>query len=114
MDRRTFLTSQLGRDAEIFLDNEPHVTYRIRPEPGVTATIYFEGPILRTVSWLFDLASEQEIEWSEELELERKRFHDEWLRQQLGPVPYSYGWGEISSEYDARGCVSDIILNYAR
>jgi hypothetical protein len=114
IDRRTFLRSALGRDAEVFLDNEPHVTYRIRPEPGVTATLYFEGPILRSLSWLFDLPAEQEDDWSEALELRRKKLHDDWLRQQLGAEPYRYGWGELLSEYDSKGCVSDIILNYAR
>jgi hypothetical protein len=113
MSRQAFLASGLGKDAEVFLANEPYMTYRIRPEPGVTATVSFNGPKLESVSWLFDLPPDKEKEWTEGLEMERKQMHDEWLLRELGPPPYRYSWGEIESDFDPRGCVSDIILNYA-
>ena len=113
-DRLTFLRSELGRGAEVFVDNEPHITYRIRPESGVTATVYFLGDRLNGITWLHALPPDKEREWTEELEMERKQLHDDWLMKEIGAPPYRYAWGRISSEYDPRGCVSDIILDYAR
>ncbi len=112
-NRQSFLRSELGGNSEILVENEPHITYRIRPETGVTATVYFLNDQLRGLTWLYALSAGKEQGWNEELELERKRLHDDWLRKELGAPPYCYSWGEISSEYDPRGCVSDIILNYA-
>ncbi len=112
-NREMFLRSELGGNSEILVVNEPHMTYRIRPETGVTATVYFLDDQLRGLTWLYALSADKEHEWNEELELERKRLHDDWLRNELGAPPYRYSWGEISSEYDPKGCVSDIILNYA-
>jgi hypothetical protein len=111
--REAFLTSGLGKDAEVFVENEPYVTYRIRPEPGVTATLSFKGTTLESVGWLFDLPAERERDWTEALEMERKRLHDDWLLSELGSPPYRYAWGGIESDFDPRGCASDIILNYA-
>ena len=54
-----------------------------------------------------------EKEWTEKNELARKELHDEWLLRELGPPPYRYEWGNLSSEYDPKGCVSDIIVAYA-
>jgi hypothetical protein len=112
--RREFLHSKLGDGAEIFVDNEPFMTWRIRPEPGVTATLTFEGQRLHTVAWLFTLGADKENDWTEALELERKRIHDDWLVSALGQPPYRYDWGVVESAYDARGCASDIIVAYAR
>lgn len=113
MDRQAFLTSALGKTAEVFVDNEPYVTYRIHPERDIVATVSFHGPRLTGVSWLFELSESKEKEWTESLELERRQVHDEWLLRELGKPPYRYSWGELSSDFDPRGCVSDIILNYA-
>jgi hypothetical protein len=113
LSREAFLTSSLGRQAEVFVENEPYITYRIHPERGVTATVSFKGSRLESVGWLFDLPPEKEKDWTEELELDRKRLHDEWLVRELGDPPYQYPWGELTSEYDSKGCASDIILNYA-
>jgi hypothetical protein len=113
MSRDGFLASGLGRKAQVFVENEPYMTYRIRPEPGVTVTLSFNGPTLESVGWLFDLPPDKERHWTEELEQERKRLHDEWLARELGEPPYRYPWGNLTSEYDSKGCASDIILNYA-
>lgn len=112
-DRLSFLSSALGRSAEILVQNEPHATYRFRPEPGVAATVHFEGVKLRTISWQFELPPEKEAIWSVEHELERKQFHDEWLQSQLGMPPYTYPWGGLESNYDSKGCASAIIVRYA-
>jgi hypothetical protein len=113
-DRHSFLRSELGSRAEIFVSNEPHMTYRIRPEAGITATVYFIGDRLQGITWLHALPPEREREWNEALELERKKLHDRLLMKEFGEPPYHFAWGKISSEYDPKGCVSDIILDYAR
>ena len=112
--RQEFLDSPLGRGAEIFVDNEPYMTWRIRPEPGVAVTLSFEGQRLRNIAWLLALTNDEENDWSEELELKRKRIHDKWLLGMLGQPPYQYDWGVVDSAYDARACASDIIVAYAR
>jgi len=118
IDRRThrpvFLQSGLGSEAKIVVNNEPYVTYGICPEAGIAATVSFVGDQLSGITWLQELSRDNESEWNEQLELERKQRHDGWLFDQFGPPPYHYDWGNISSEYDPKGCVSDIILNYAK
>jgi|SRR5688572_9310520 len=111
-DRAAFLGSELGRTAEVMVDNEPHISYRIRPEHGIAAAVYFEGSKLRTLSWQIELPPDLEITWSVEHELERKRVHDNWLYQEMGKPPYQFPWGRLESNYDSKGCASAIIVNY--
>ena len=113
MDRPSFLASSLGQGAEVLMQNEPHVTYRIRPERGVAAAVHFDGTRLRMFSWQLELAPHIEAVWSEEHELERKRVHDEWLRLELGEPPYRFPWGQLESNFDSKGCASAIIVSYA-
>ena len=112
--RRSFLGSPLGLAADVLVRNEPYVTYRIRAEPGLAFTLSFDGQLLSNVAWMIALPPEKEEAWTVEHELERKRIHDAWLLRELGPPPYRYKWGELSSQYDAKGCASDIILSYER
>jgi hypothetical protein len=114
VDRSAFLSSSLGSRAEVFIENEPYITYRIRPERGIVATLSFVGPQLTHVSWVLEMSGTAESEWTEENEMKRKALHDQWLLKELGSPPYRYAWGSLSSEYDSKGCVSDIIVSYAR
>ena len=114
LDKNAFLASSLGRAAEVVVENMPYASYRILPERGIAAIVYFEGAKLRSVSWQLVLSSEAEKEWTEQSELERKRLHDLWLRENCGSPPYQYPWGSLDSVYDPKGCVSDIILSYER
>lgn len=111
--RQAFLESSLGRDAEVAVDNEPFMTWRVRPEAGIAATVSFEKEQLRSVAWLFELPAETKRDWTERLELERKERHDAWLLDELGAPPYRFTWGTVSSDFDQKGCVSDIIVVYA-
>ncbi len=70
------------------------------------------GDRLSDVTWLFEFPNEKDREWTQELELERKKKHDDWLLSELGMPPYGYAWGQITSSFDSKGCVSDIILHY--
>ena len=93
------------------------------PIPGVRTELYpdiepFQSGHLKVdrlhqVYVLMEIPSDQHNEWTEANEMERKAAHDRWLRRNLGEPPYEYGWGSVSSEFDAKGCVSEIIVSYA-
>ena len=108
-----FLGTKLGRDAKEELVNEDWRHYRIEPESGIVGTIFFKGERLDRVFLLMEIPSDKGKEWTEQLELERKAKHDSWLRSELGRPPYDYAWGNVTSDYDPRGCVSEIIVTYA-
>jgi len=112
LDKQTFLNSPVGSDAEAFLMNKPHSTYRIFPEQGIAATVQFTDDVLKTVEILFEMEGDSAENWSEARELARKEVHDEWLRNEIGPPPYRYIWGRLESSYDAKACVSDILVSF--
>jgi len=111
--RSQFLSSSFGVASDVLVKNEPHITYRFRPENGIVATVSFVGDRLLDVAWILELPPDKEREWSVDLEQDRKKLHDEWLERLLGRPPYEYDWGTITSSYDSKGCHSDIILRYA-
>lgn len=113
-DKPSFLASSLGRGAVVVVENGLFVTYSVAPEPGVGATLLFKGERLENVAWAFKMPSETEDDWSEESEMQRKKLHEEWLLNELGEPPYRYRWGEVSSEYDAKGVSSAIMVVYDR
>lgn len=96
------------------VENGPHVTYRVAPEPGVGATLLFKDERLENLAWAFAMPDETEVDWSEESEMRRKKCHEEWLLKELGKPPYRFKWGEVVSEYDAKGVSSAIMLVYDR
>lgn len=112
-DRTTFLATRLGSDAKAGLVNEDWRHYGIRPEPGVAANLVFKADCLHQVWILMEIPSDETDEWTTESELKRKALHDNWLLGELGMPPYEHDWGKISSEFDAKGCVSEIIVTYA-
>ena len=112
-EKAQFLQSRLGTDAAILVNNGQHLTYGIRPEQGISATVQFEGSRLKTVTWQIEMTLEREQVWSVENELERKRVHDSWLAAAIGMPPYRYAWGRLESDYDSKGCASSIIVSYA-
>ena len=112
-EKAKFIQSRLGTEAAILVENGQHLTYGIRPERGISATVRFEGSRLKAVTWQMELTLEREQVWSVENELERKRIHDSWLEAAIGMPPYRYAWGRLESDYDAKGCASSIILSYA-
>lgn len=111
--RGEFLATALGSSASQELVNEEWWHLRVEPEPGFHADVLFRGDRLWQVYVLMDIVPDGLDEWTEKNELERKAVHDRWLRRHLGEPPYEYGWGSVSSEFDAKGCVSEIIVSYA-
>jgi len=113
LDKAAFLKSRIGEASETILTSGAFVTFRFHPEPGISGAARFRNNRLNELSVLFHMPSDDADQWTEELELARKKVHDEWLRAELGTPPYRYSWGEIASVFDPKGCVSDIILRYA-
>ena len=111
--REVFLGTALGRTARTELINREWWHLHVRPEHGVRANVLFRGERLHHVYVLMDIPSDERNEWTMENELLRKAAHDRWLLQTIGKPPYDYDWGSIASEFDAKGCVSEIIVSYA-
>jgi hypothetical protein len=117
LTRAAFLASPLGAHARVWAQNEPHCSYRAEVTIGAErfAVIpQFSGQTLQGVTlaltggrWGTSWA-----DWSEESEGERQCAHDAWLREQLGPSPYTYAWGAIESFYDPRSGSSAIMIQY--
>lgn len=112
--REDFLATPLGKSTRPELINEEWWHLHVKPEPGVATNALFRGDRLHQVYVLMTIPSDADPNgWTEEHELERKSVHDAWLRREIGEPPYKYAWGSIASEYDAKGCVSEIIVTYA-
>jgi len=113
LNRHDFLATELGSRAESRLVSEKWWHFRIEPEDGIAGFVIFEGDRLHQVLILIKMQSDSADKWTVENELVRKTIHDEWLLRELGKPPYHYRWGDVASEYDEKGCVSDIVVTYA-
>lgn len=114
MHRAAFLSSPIGIASECILENAGYVQLQFQPEPGVQMNALFKDDRLDRLFVLMKMPSDDLNAWTEAHELERKAVHDRWLREELGKPPYDYPWGRIVSEYDAKGCESEIILLYRK
>ena len=113
LTRPEFLASPLGNNAQQRLVNEEwwHLTFD--PEPGITCKLLFRRDDLDGVFILMEIPADKSHEWTEANELARKALHDQWVERELGRPPCEYRWGTVYSEFDAKGCVSEIIVRYA-
>lgn len=114
LDRNAFMESELGKDAKTRLVNQNWWHASFAPEPGVTGYLIFDRDRLDSAYVLMEIPADARSEWSVDLELQRKALHDRWLQTELGEPPYEYSWGTVTSEFDAKGVVSEIIVNYER
>lgn len=121
LTREEFLASSLGNNATVCVDNEPYCSFDtlvsaddLMPlEAGLR--LYFRDQRLDAVSIV---ASDGRFgvswdDWSEEKELARKRFHDEWLADHRVATNVDFPWGQVSSNYDAKSGFSSIHLRYS-
>lgn len=108
-----FMASSIGTGSELLVSNGPFETRRFFPESGIAATASFVNDRLTTVTVMIQMPTDNDRLWTEDLEMTRKSIHDDWLRAELGEPPYRYYWGDISSVFDQKGCLSDIIFSYA-
>lgn len=113
--RTEFLRSAIGSGAREQIANERedwrHVAFD--PEPGVAATLIFQGEKLHQVFVALRTALDDAGPWTTATERERKTKHDTWLRTALGAPPYEYSWGSVSSEFDPKDPAGAIIVSYA-
>jgi hypothetical protein len=113
LDRERFLATAPGKDAKAKLIGKEwwHVTFK--PEEGISAKLLYRNDRLQQVFILMEMPSDRSNQWTNELERQRKGLHDQWLNTELGAPPYQYAWGDVVSEFDQKGCVSEIIVTYA-
>jgi hypothetical protein len=110
--REDFLKSSLGPISKQRVMGGKWTHQDLEPESGIHCSASFDDGRLDHVFILMDHPSEDVDQPAEALELRRKTLHDAWLLKELGPPPYEYAWGRIVSDYDNRGCVSEIIIHY--
>ncbi|MEX2148634.1 MAG: hypothetical protein WD793_00325 [Steroidobacteraceae bacterium] len=110
--RPDFLRSSLGQisNQRVMGGNWTHQD--LEPEKGIHCSASFDDDRLDHVFILMNHPSDEADKLNEAIELERKALHDAWLLKELGPPPYEYAWGKVVSDYDNRGCVSEIIIRY--
>jgi hypothetical protein len=119
LTRQQFLASELAAGAGVFVDNEPWVSYRV---PSVTlgggefiAVLFFKAQDLTGVDLFHPFPDEPGgwENWSEERELGRRAFHDEWLASiGVEGLPHKYSWGWVRSFFDERAGSSSIAIRY--
>jgi hypothetical protein len=109
-----FLDSALGQSAQAKVIDQARRQYQLVPEPGVRATVFFNGGLIDRILLMMSIPSDSAGVWTEPRERERKALHDEWLVSELGRPPYDFPWGRVVSDFDPRGCASEIIVAYDR
>ncbi|HRX83173.1 MAG TPA: hypothetical protein P5307_29105, partial [Pirellulaceae bacterium] len=121
LTRHDFLASSIGRSARVSVQNEPYCSFNASiPAGGLLPlptglTIYFFHDKLKAVSIA---ASDDRFgtswdDWSKAKELERKRYHDQWLAATTGTTNGRFLWGHLSSNFDAKSGFSSIHLRYS-
>lgn len=75
-------------------------------------SLYFLSGFLNSIHLSEDTPGESWIDWSLDIEMKKKKNHDEWLESMLGLPPYDYQWGHIVSVFDRKGGESIIVIRY--
>lgn len=112
--RTEFLASPLGMTAIEEKIDESRYHYAFDGEFGLRCTAFYLADRLDRIFMMKALHESRGKEWTEEHEAERKAAHDRLLSENLGEPPYRYDWGTVTSDYDPRGCASEIIIVYER
>jgi|CXWK01.1.fsa_nt_gi hypothetical protein len=113
-----FLASPLGATAEDNGRNDGWSRYHVRGEldNGLTCSVglYFFNGRLRHLSFSPHWSGRARSwkGWSEAGELRVRDQNDQLLAEYLGPPPYVYAWGRITSDYDPRSGGSGIFVRY--
>jgi hypothetical protein len=77
-------------------------------------TFYFENGILSFLSFVIDdklILTDSWNNWSEENELQKRDYYDNWLTEQLGKKR-EFSWGAVGAFFDNKGGQSSIVLRY--
>lgn len=118
MPEAAFLATSLGQASARRSYRNGHSRYSL-PRPQMidgrewSVSFGFTGGQLTSISLaLSDKPGATWADWSEAKELLSKDQHDQILRNLLGPPPYRFAWGEVSSTYDPRGGAASITISY--
>jgi hypothetical protein len=119
--RAQFLASAIGRDAKVFVQNEPHCSYRAEAVMAggerFLVMPFFHGETMEAI-WLCVIdggfsGCQDTIQPSEKTERSRKEWHDRWLNSVLGAAaPSRFSWGQAASVFDPRSMSSQIVIRY--
>ncbi len=115
-DEATFAAASANHSTRSQQTFAQHVRHSLR---GVSiggtqfnATFIFATGKLESISLALPSSASGWDSWSEADEKQRKVDHDKWLATTLGPPPYDYPWGTISSQYSPQSAASTITFRY--
>jgi len=118
LTRSQFLETPAFSAATVSVRNEPWCRFKLPalPLPETELCIQLQFHAERLVSLLLCHGAARFgsswDDWSEERELARKAFHEQWLTRDLRIQLGAYAWGAISSDYDAEAGFSSISIRY--
>ena len=118
LTRSQFLETSAFSAATVSVRNEPWCRFKLPglPLPETELCIQLQFHAERLVSLLLCHGAARFgsswKDWSEERELARKVFHEQWLTRELRIKLGNYAWGAISSDYDAEAGFSSISIRY--
>lgn len=109
LTKTAFLASSLGKQAYIYVDNPPFVSYTCgfaaSSIPQVVATLFFNSEKLCSVRLILipQSVGASVIDWkSLEYQAQMKEYYPQFLEGELGSPPYEYPWGQVSAGMDDR------------
>jgi hypothetical protein len=99
-----------------FVGNGSWTSYKLTinfpDSPDWLLMLFFKEEKLWRLSLFKQLPADSRSLWTEQIEHQRKLFHDQWLKS-AKIHPGTYAWGSIISTFDERSTCSTIIVDYA-
>lgn len=119
LEESEFLSSQIGKSAKKIRISESRNYYEtwqnVSSEFEVGLTLGFSNNgLLQRISAQFVRIGLRGSQWSKASEDQIKRFHDAWLKKQLGNPPYQFAWGRVKSIVEPHWYSANIIFSYTR
>ncbi len=118
LTRSKFLAAPVFLNAEVVVKNEPFCSFSIPRVPQadteLCVTFQFQGERLAHMVLCHSASrfGTSWDNWSEQRELARKAFHDNWLVHKVQVVPGSYLWGSVCSAFDQKTGGASILITY--
>jgi hypothetical protein len=103
-----FKRTKAGSGSKLGVENGPWKSYQV-----ACAFMFHEQSLYQICMAITGESSESWDAWTEDKELERRRTHDNFLRNTLGIAPYVYAWGEVVSVLDEKSGEASIIVRYS-
>src|SRR5437016_1934431 len=105
LSKTAFLGSAFGQTARLELVNEQFATYCAPVRSGAdnfSLAFSFRGDAISALNLQIMDEGSTWADWSAEKESQRRQRHDRLLAESLGPPPYTFRWGAVTSDYDPR------------